>query len=156
MKDTFGHFGDRSSPSFGLQRSLESRLRRRMAAYGSPEYELTWRHWDMPAGPRICALRASLRIIYGQDFSGWPPPTPTATDGKGSGFARKDRGPRNNLRDWFKINYKFLYPPVKVVAYMMGYTQEHLSCAPTATPSSRKSRRSSSPPAAKPSRTKEG
>jgi hypothetical protein len=40
---------------------LESRLRARLGAAGSPEYVLTWKHWDMLSGPPICALRARGR-----------------------------------------------------------------------------------------------
>src|SRR5690606_25554218 len=60
-RDTYGRIGDGSSISADLQSFLESRLRARMAAYGSPEYVLTWKHWDMPSGPPICALRARAR-----------------------------------------------------------------------------------------------
>ncbi len=45
-----------------------------MAAYGSPEYGMTWKSWDMPSGPPICALRASGRRTSGKDFGGWPTP----------------------------------------------------------------------------------
>src|SRR5690606_2873325 len=45
---------------------------------GSPEYALTWKHWDMPSGPPICALRASGRRTSDSDCSGWP--TPVAKD----------------------------------------------------------------------------
>ena len=76
--DTSGPLFTASSPSAALQRSLENRLRARMGANGSPEYALTWKHWDMPAGPPICALRASARRTSGSGFSGWP--TPTAQD----------------------------------------------------------------------------
>lgn len=71
-----------SSRSAALQESLENRLRQRLADYGSPEYERTWRHWDMPSGPRICALRASPRRTPVNDCGGWP--TPTRQDGAGS------------------------------------------------------------------------
>ncbi len=63
---------------------LESRLRARMAAHGSPEYELTWKHWDMASGPPICALRASGRRTSGSGFGGWP--TPLVNDELGSGY----------------------------------------------------------------------
>lgn len=63
-----------SSRSAALQESLESRLRHRLAAYGSPEYVRTWKHWDMPSGPRICALRGSPRRTSGNDCGGWPTP----------------------------------------------------------------------------------
>lgn len=45
-----------------------------MAAYGSPEYALTWKHWDMEQGPPICALRASPRRTSDSACSGWPSP----------------------------------------------------------------------------------
>ena len=63
-----------SSPSAVLQRSLESRLRARMDANGSPEFALTWKTWDMPAGEPICALRASERRTGGKGCIGWPTP----------------------------------------------------------------------------------
>lgn len=79
---TFGPlFGGSSlTPSENLQSSLESRLQARMAAYGSPEYDLTWKRWDMQSGPPICALRAYPRPISGRDFTGWV--SPTVTDHK--------------------------------------------------------------------------
>ncbi len=43
------------------------------------EYELTWKEWDMPSGPPICALRASARRTSDSDCSGWP--TPCQQDG---------------------------------------------------------------------------
>jgi hypothetical protein len=49
-----------------------------MDVNGSPEYALTWKHWDMPAGVPICALRASGRRTSGNGFGGWP--TPKATE----------------------------------------------------------------------------
>ena len=63
-----------SSPSATLQSSLESRLRAALDVNGSPEYVLTWRHWDMPSGPPICALRALGRRISGSGCTGWPTP----------------------------------------------------------------------------------
>lgn len=73
--DTSGPLFSASSPSASLQRSLENRLRARMGVNGSQEYALIWKHWDMPAGLPICALRASARRTSGKDFIGWPTPT---------------------------------------------------------------------------------
>jgi len=53
----------------------ENRLRGRMAAYGSPEYALRWKSWDLLLGPPICALRASAHRISGNGYSGWVSPT---------------------------------------------------------------------------------
>ena len=50
IDDISGPLFTASLPSAGLQRSLESRLRARMAGSGSPLYVLTWSEVDMPAG----------------------------------------------------------------------------------------------------------
>jgi len=72
---TYGPLFEPPSPSADLQSSLENRLRQRMDAYGSPEYALTWKHWDMPSGPPICAQRASPRRIEDNGCTGWRTPT---------------------------------------------------------------------------------
>ena len=71
---TFGPLFTVSSPSVRLQLCLESRLRARMDVNGSPEFALTWKTWDMPAGEPICALRASERRTGDKGCSGWPTP----------------------------------------------------------------------------------
>lgn len=76
--DIYGPNSPASLASGNLQRSLESKLVARMDLDGSPEYVLTWKRWDMPSGPPICALRASARRTGGRGFSGWA--TPTAKD----------------------------------------------------------------------------
>ncbi len=79
------------------QSRLENRLRARMAAFGSPEYEVTWKRWDMQSGPPICALRASARRTSDNASTGWP--TPTCNDA--SGGARPPdtkRGPAPGLQ----------------------------------------------------------
>ena len=81
--DTSGPLFTASSPSAGLQRSLESRLRARMEGNGSPLYALTWKEQDMPAGPPICALRASAHPTSASGSGGWP--TPTTRDWKDGG-----------------------------------------------------------------------
>lgn len=81
-----------SSPSLRLQLSLENRLHQRMAAYGSPEYELTWKRWDMPQGVPICALRASPRRMLDSAYIGWP--TPRASDG-----AKNIRTPAGSMKE---------------------------------------------------------
>ena len=91
-----------SSPSAVLQRSLESRLRARMDANGSPEFALTWKTWDMPAGEPICALRASERRTGGKGCIGeqgaWM--TPKAHDGEGGVMEiRPDCAGKYKLRD---------------------------------------------------------
>lgn len=75
MKGTSGLSFDASSPSAVLQSSLESRLRAAMDVNGSPEYGLIWKHWDMPLGPPICALRGSARRNSVKGCFGWPTPS---------------------------------------------------------------------------------
>jgi len=84
-----GQNSSASLPSANLQSSLESRLRARLAAYGSPECVLTWKHWDMESGPPICALRASVRRMSGNDYTGWP--TATVADSRATANATANR-----------------------------------------------------------------
>jgi hypothetical protein len=79
-RGTYGGRSAGSSTSAALQQSLGSRLRARLDVSGSPEYALTWKQWDMPSGPPICALRASGRRTSGNGFGGWP--TAAAGDSK--------------------------------------------------------------------------
>jgi hypothetical protein len=68
-----------------------------------------------PLVPRTFATACGLSLI----------PTPTACDHKGSGRLRLERGENNNLRDWCKIKFGFLYPPVRLVEFLMGYPTDH-------------------------------
>jgi len=81
---TFGHTGSTSSRSAALATSLENRLRQKTDGLGSTLYKLTWKHWDLPSGRQICALRASVRRTSGKDSGSMGPwPTPATTDHKG-------------------------------------------------------------------------
>jgi len=82
MRATSGPPGSPSFASADLQSSLENKLRANLAGTGSTLYRLTWKHWDMPSGRRICALRASVRRTFGSGCFGWL--SPTATDAKSS------------------------------------------------------------------------
>ena len=79
--DTSGPICGGSSRSADLQRFLASRLQELLDVNGSPEYVLTWKHWDMPSGPPICALRASARRTRGKGCFGWPTPRANETTG---------------------------------------------------------------------------
>jgi len=52
------------------------------ASTGSTLYALTWKDRATPSGPRICALRASVRRTSDSDSSGWPTPNSTIVDAK--------------------------------------------------------------------------
>jgi len=98
--DTSGPLFTASSPSARLQSSLENRLRARMDVNGSPEFALTWKHWDLPAGPPICALRASARPISVNGSIGVP--TPVVPNGgrrpKGGAMSLKGQTPDGKKR----------------------------------------------------------
>ncbi len=71
-----------SSPSAGLQLSLESRLQARLSNLGSTLYTLTWKPWTTPSGVSRSRLRASVRRISETVLTGWPRgwATPAARD----------------------------------------------------------------------------
>jgi hypothetical protein len=96
---TYGPLFIGSSPSAVLQSSLENKLRARVAAYGSLEYELTWKELDMPSGPPICALRASGRHIQDSGFTGWPTPDTNQRGGSQNPIKRKAGGHSVTLQD---------------------------------------------------------
>lgn len=52
-------------------------------------------------------------------------PRPVACDGKGSGRIRHERLQGMNLRDWWNVNYRFVYPPVRISEYLMGFPIGH-------------------------------
>jgi hypothetical protein len=152
MSDTSGQRCAGLSLSANLQSSLESRLQANLAETGSPEYALTWKHWDMQSGPLICALRASVRRTSDSGSigvqSGWP--TPTTRDHKDG--ASVGTVPDNGLLGRVVWQAGTNASTEKPAAYrlnphfsrwLMGFPAEWANCAPTATPSSRKSQRRS-------------
>ena len=82
---TFGPSGTNLLKSAVLQLSLENRLQANLDANGSLESDLTWKRWDMPSGPQICALRASTRHTADNGYIGWPTPD-TVAIGDGTDF----------------------------------------------------------------------
>ena len=66
-----------------------------MDVNGSPEFALTWKTWDMPAGEPICALRASERRTGGKGCIGWP--TPEAEEAR-RGFQNRNNGKKGTQK----------------------------------------------------------
>ena len=94
MDVTYGLFGDVSSKSVALQRSLASRLRAALESAGSPLYDLTWRNFDMPWGPPILQRQALALRTSGSGSTGWPTPmagNPGAEDYNAAGNADSSR-----------------------------------------------------------------
>lgn len=95
--DTSGPSSGGSSRSAALQSCLESRLRVRLEGRGSPEYRLTWKHWDMQWGVPMCALRASVRRKSDSASGGWP--TASSRDWKDTpGMATEATNPDGSTR----------------------------------------------------------
>ena len=91
----------------------------------------------------IVYQRASLaHTLDVTGFSSLPAvPCPVACDGKGSGRVRIERGANNNLRDWWNMNYRFVYQPVRCSEYLMGFPIGYTDLEDSAMPSSRKLRK---------------
>jgi len=162
--DTSGPLFTSSSPSARLQLSLESRLRTAMDVNGSPEFVLTWKQWDMPAGVPICALRASAPRTRGRESFGWPTlyahkfTSNTAdpadmVDSRGNPWRpgqkphdrRTGKHVTTTLHDFLRFYGRSdLQESAKFHGQLMGFATELVNCAPLETPSSLKSRRSSS------------
>lgn len=148
---TYGPLFIGSSPSAGLQSSLANRLKARMAAGGSLEYELTWKDWDMPSGPPICALRASGRRTVAKGCSGWPTPDTESGGHTSRGGNRKDEPLMGGIVRGLTTESSsaetgstagFLLNP-RFSLWLQGYPVEWASCGERAAASSRKPRRSS-------------
>lgn len=90
-RGTYGPPLDGLYPSAGLQRYLENRLRESLEGYGSMEYDLTWKHWDMLLGPPILRRRALARRTSGKGCGGWPT-SRTITGGAESAERKKQLG----------------------------------------------------------------
>jgi hypothetical protein len=56
-----------------------------MDVNGSPEYELTWKDWDMPSGLPVYVLLARAHRTSGNGCSGWPTPNHNTTGAGTSG-----------------------------------------------------------------------
>lgn len=109
IRDIYGLRSVASSTSAALQLSLGSRLQAALEETGSPEYELTWRQWDMQSGPRICALRASARLRSANGSIGWP--STVATEAR-QGFQDRSRGKLGSQESLStQVVLQMTYPP---------------------------------------------
>lgn len=141
------------SKSAALQSSLENRLQVRLAVYGSLEYVLTWKRWDMPSGRSVCALMPLKRRTSGSALIGVP--TPQSMDAKGYSEALKHKFRHTgHLKHWTHGTALAVHsstgvsswPNPMFVEWLMGFPRLWISghdYTPTAMPSSHKSPRNS-------------
>lgn len=88
----------------------------------SVEFFGTWPRAGMMRGGIAYRHPSSARISSATASGSLPRvPRPSALDYKGSGRKRVERSHNLNWRDWWNVNYGFVYPPVKVTEYMMGW-----------------------------------
>ena len=148
-----------------LQWSLVNKLRELTDLNGSPEFEMTWKQQDMPSGPPIYRLQASARPKGDSVFSGalasWP--TVARRDyrfSNSASYKARGGGPKgeqlNNLvGELARRGAQSSTPSQTVVSVglnpdfaswlMLGTLRTEWDASkPTATPSTRKSRRGSS------------
>jgi hypothetical protein len=127
-----------------------------MDVSGYPRCALIWKPLDMPSGPPICRLRASARGTRDSDCGLLPTPQ-TVYDGRSEEAwkaARRRADEKRRSGQYAKgcgtpamvdLQRAIGGPPNPTwVAWLMGYPSAWINSAPSAMPSSRKSRPSSS------------
>jgi hypothetical protein len=147
MSATYGLRSSGSSASAALQASLASRLPALLGSHGSTMFALTWKMKATPLRRQICQLAARAHPTKDSDCSGWL--TPRAR-GDAGGKRWRDRLAKN-LEDQARIyalmrgltdtEVARLSLSATFVRRLMGYPGVWDACAPTATPSCRKSPR---------------
>ena len=135
MSATFGRIGTGSSSSGALQRSLENRLKTRLPLVGWMTPLAIWKRPATPARRRFFRLILSAAHMKDNEFGLLPTVTKGRNGPGGTGGCKAAK--RIFGRDWY-------FP--HEAAWIMGFPEMWLKLAPSETPSSLKSQRSSSQP----------
>lgn len=101
---------------------------------GLAEFLETWPRSGMTRNGKLYRRQPSVPFIVGSASGYWAIPTMSACDHKGSGRLRLERGENNNFRDWCKIRFNLVYPPVAWAEYLMGYPIGHTDLKDLETP----------------------
>ena len=138
---TSGLHSSGSFASASLQLSMESRLRERLGASGSPWCDLTWKYQDMPSGLPSFRLARSGRGTKDQGTSGLPTLSGCSNGGKNHVVGRLDEwgGSSNPFRGTEAGKRRY----ASFEAWMMGYPTVWASLMGSAMQSSHKSRKRS-------------
>ena len=138
-----GRNGFGSSESGALQSSLENRLRARLGGGGLTLWRMNWKAKITPSGRRLFQLALLDRSKSVTAFGFWPAPRAVGSGMGGGSNSRKAAIKRGRYVSG-RQNPAFL-------AWLMMYPDAWVTCAASATPSSRKSRPNSSSQRKKPS-----
>ena len=118
-------------------------------ADGSAAFSQTWPRSGLMRNGSAFRRPPLVDISLATEFGSLPRvPRPVACDGKGAGRLRWGRinGGGMNLRDWCAWQLSMAYPPVHLGEYLMGFPIDWTALPQSATPSSRRSRKSSAAP----------
>lgn len=143
----YGPPGSISSRSADLQSSLASKLRQRLGTAGLIEQSVTWKEMATPSGALYCRRAAQVRPISATGCGSLPTPSGTSNHGRNHVAGRLDEwgGSSNPFRRGRTFeNLGSVHSPAFEL-WTMGYPAAWREQMPPATPSSRRSARSSSP-----------